>query len=194
MSKSRNTSESADAIAGLTSEKASLDSPSLTGVPTAPTAPLGADTTQLATTAFVAAAVPTRQFLSILGANWGVTLGSPGSLTVPLDGGFVVQSGISLSGSNVTLSESGVYLLQFALNHAQVAHNVKFYIYEDGVNSAHSWNQQFMPNGAHGTWSTVTTMFVADAAKTYSFVGGQGGMDTAVSLYTYNFYMCKLAS
>lgn len=39
--------------------KAPLASPSLTGVPTAPTAAVGTDTTQIATTAFVQAAVPT---------------------------------------------------------------------------------------------------------------------------------------
>lgn len=39
--------------------KAPLASPSFTGVPTAPTAAVGTDTTQIATTAFVQAAVPT---------------------------------------------------------------------------------------------------------------------------------------
>ena len=48
------------AISGLTADlaaKAALDSPALTGVPTAPTADPGTATIQLATTAFVAAAV-----------------------------------------------------------------------------------------------------------------------------------------
>ena len=43
------------AIASAVSSKADLNSPSLTGTPTAPTATIGTNTTQLATTAFVTA-------------------------------------------------------------------------------------------------------------------------------------------
>lgn len=46
-----------NAIAGAISSKADLASPALTGTPTAPTASFGANTTQLATTAFVNAAL-----------------------------------------------------------------------------------------------------------------------------------------
>jgi hypothetical protein len=46
-----------NAIAGAISSKADLASPALTGTPTAPTATSGSNTTQLATTAFVTAAL-----------------------------------------------------------------------------------------------------------------------------------------
>lgn len=46
-----------NAIASAVSSKADSNSPSLTGTPTAPTASVGNNTTQLATTAFVTAAV-----------------------------------------------------------------------------------------------------------------------------------------
>lgn len=46
-----------NAIAGAISSKADLASPSLTGTPSAPTASFGTNTTQLATTAFVTAAL-----------------------------------------------------------------------------------------------------------------------------------------
>ena len=46
-----------NAIAGAISSKADLASPALTGTPTAPTAAFGTNTTQLATTAFVNAAL-----------------------------------------------------------------------------------------------------------------------------------------
>ena len=46
-----------NAIAGAISSKADLASPSLTGTPSAPTAAFGTNTTQLATTAFVTAAL-----------------------------------------------------------------------------------------------------------------------------------------
>ena len=54
-------------ITGLTSDlalKAPLASPTLTGVPTAPTAPPGTDTTQIATTAFVLANAPSSSGFS----------------------------------------------------------------------------------------------------------------------------------
>lgn len=47
------------AIASAISSKADLNSPSLTGTPTAPTAASGTNTTQLATTAFVQSAIGT---------------------------------------------------------------------------------------------------------------------------------------
>ena len=46
-----------NSIAGAVSSKADLASPAFTGTPTAPTATLGSNTTQLATTAFVQAAL-----------------------------------------------------------------------------------------------------------------------------------------
>jgi hypothetical protein len=46
-----------NSIAGAVSSKADLASPALTGTPTAPTATFGTNTTQLATTAFVTAAL-----------------------------------------------------------------------------------------------------------------------------------------
>ena len=50
-------SRAQDAEAHLSSSKADLDSPSLTGEPTAPTAPSNTNTAQIATTAFVKTAV-----------------------------------------------------------------------------------------------------------------------------------------
>jgi hypothetical protein len=47
------------AIASAVASKADLNSPAFTGVPTAPTASSGTNTTQLATTAFVTAAIQT---------------------------------------------------------------------------------------------------------------------------------------
>lgn len=47
----------ADQLVEMVANKAPLDSPALTGTPTAPTAAAGTNTTQIATTAFVAAAV-----------------------------------------------------------------------------------------------------------------------------------------
>ena len=54
------------AIATSISTKANTASPTLTGTPAAPTAGVGTDTTQLATTAFVQAATPTAAVINAL--------------------------------------------------------------------------------------------------------------------------------
>lgn len=60
------------AIASAISSKADLNSPSLTGTPTAPTAASGTNTTQLATTAFVQSAIGTA--LSGVIVMWSGTI------------------------------------------------------------------------------------------------------------------------
>ena len=52
--------------------KAPLASPTLTGVPTAPTAPPGTDSTQIATTAFVLANAPSATAVSTVPATTGL--------------------------------------------------------------------------------------------------------------------------
>lgn len=65
------------ALAELDSEKAPIDSPSLTGTPTATTAPVGTNTTQLATTEFSRSAVgelaPTKTGGNATG-TWGISI------------------------------------------------------------------------------------------------------------------------
>jgi hypothetical protein len=61
---------------------APLASPSLTGTPTAPTATLGTNTTQIATTAFVAAAIPTNSVKAWVNFNGTGTVAIRASLNV----------------------------------------------------------------------------------------------------------------
>lgn len=74
--------------------KAPLDSPALTGTPTAPTAARGTATTQVATTAFVADAVT----LAALANNFTQLLGTRGYITLP--GGLIVQWGTESPGDD----------------------------------------------------------------------------------------------
>lgn len=89
------------AIASAISSKADLNSPSLTGTPTAPTAAYGTNTTQLATTAFVQAAIPTGVILLWSGSiatipgGWALCNGSNG--TPDLRDRFVVGAGSTYS-------------------------------------------------------------------------------------------------
>ena len=106
------------AIASAISSKADLNSPSLTGTPTAPTAAYGTNTTQLATTAFVQAAIPSGVILLWSGSiatipgGWALCNGSNG--TPDLRDRFVVGAGSTYSvgatgGSNtVTLDATQI--------------------------------------------------------------------------------------
>ena len=73
------------AVANAISSKADINSPNLTGTPTAPTANLGSNTTQLATTAFVAAG------LSALIPSGVITLWSGSISSIP--SGWVLCNG-----------------------------------------------------------------------------------------------------
>jgi hypothetical protein len=61
----------ADHIHPIDTSRAPIDSPALTGTPTAPTAPVGTSNTQLATTAFVVAnsVQPTEYATSTIGGT-----------------------------------------------------------------------------------------------------------------------------
>jgi len=74
-----------NAVANAIASKADINSPNLTGTPTAPTANLGSNTTQLATTAFVAAG------LSALIPTGVITLWSGSIISIP--SGWVLCNG-----------------------------------------------------------------------------------------------------
>lgn len=88
-----------NSISGAVSSKADLASPTFTGTPSAPTATAGANTTQLATTAFVNTAVTTAT--GSLG-----TLSSQNANAVAITGGTV--SGITGSINSVTPGSNSV--------------------------------------------------------------------------------------
>jgi hypothetical protein len=75
------------AIASAISSKADINSPALTGTPTAPTAGSGTNTTQLATTAFVTAATVTERTTTATLTN--KTLTSPAVNTPTIVGGSI---------------------------------------------------------------------------------------------------------
>ena len=85
------------AVASAISSKADLNSPALTGTPTAPTASYGTNTTQVATCAFVQAAIPSGVILlwsgsvATIPSGWALCDGSSG--TPDLRNRFVVGAG-----------------------------------------------------------------------------------------------------
>lgn len=100
-----------NSIAGAVSSKADIASPTFTGTPAAPTATFGSNTTQLATTAFVQAALQAAYPVGSIYINAGVTT-NPASL---LGFGTWTEFGagkvlVGLNGSDTdfdTLEETG---------------------------------------------------------------------------------------
>jgi hypothetical protein len=112
-----------DAVDASLATVAPLASPTLTGVPAAPTAALGTSTTQLATTAFTAAALAP-------GTSAPTTTGTQTALAIPAGAGDLVLylnnatlltvQGIAagLSGQRLTLFSKGAGQVDFAHLHA----------------------------------------------------------------------------
>lgn len=89
---------------------APLASPSFTGIPLAPTATAGTNSTQIATTAFVAAAVGTGgPFLPLAGG--AITGSSPGSLVIgsPPDGSL--GAGTLVAGQRIAVNRNAIAML-----------------------------------------------------------------------------------
>lgn len=86
----------ADHIHPTDTSRAPLASPNLTGTPAAPTATAGTNTTQIATTAFVQAAIPTNSVKAWVNFN--------GTGTVSIRASFNVSSITDVSGGNYTVN------------------------------------------------------------------------------------------
>lgn len=125
------------ALAALFAAKAPLESPAFTGVPTAPTAAIGASTGQLATTAFVQSAVGAhvqaqrlvdgaatleladlgKQIVFVAG---GTSLTLPEYSSVPIPDGAIFLV-VNFGGAPVTiLRDAGVALYDTALTNADL--------------------------------------------------------------------------
>lgn len=81
-----------------------LTSPALTGTPTAPTAAGGTNTTQVATTAFVAAAVASSGGMTYPGAGIAVSTGSAWTTSKTVPSGSIVGTTDTQTLSNKTLT------------------------------------------------------------------------------------------
>lgn len=82
---------SAKAVYDALTTKANLNSPALTGTPTAPTAAAGTNTTQIATTAFVQNAFTTADAMIYKGTIAGGSTGAYGALTAAASRGWTYK-------------------------------------------------------------------------------------------------------
>lgn len=110
----------------------------LTGAPTAPTAAVGTNTTQIATTAFVHSAIPTNLSSFINDAGYltqhqsldgyvksvnGTKPDSNGNVTIPISGGSP-DSGVSLSAQNVWTAQQTFEVALLELEKYTTTHDV----------------------------------------------------------------------
>lgn len=102
----------ANVKAEIAGDKAPLASPALTGTPTAPTAAVGTDTTQLATTAFVQANKPTINASSVAAATAGISAGAVGSYAFLLSNGSPVSIGSTKAASSLYYAAGTQYYLE----------------------------------------------------------------------------------
>lgn len=159
------------AVASAISSKADLNSPSLTGTPTAPTAALGTNTTQLATTAFtqaaLAALIPTGVItlwsgsIASIPSGWALCNGSSG--TPDLRDRFVVGAGTTYSvgdtggAASVTLTSAQIpshthTITTTGSTSSENAHNHTFSGTTSGQSNSHSHGASVSdPGHAHAS-------------------------------------------
>ena len=162
------------AVASAISSKADLNSPALTGVPTAPTASVGTNTTQLATTAFVLAnAIP-----SGLISMWSGTIAS-------IPSGWVL-----CNGSNSTPDLRNRFIIGAHSDTAGVAYstvtgsNTQTGGTKDASVVSHTHTATVTdPGHNHPPLSAATTFWGNNATATS---GSPGGSGEAASLTTGN--------
>ncbi len=186
-----NNASFAAAITTALALKAPLASPALTGTPTAPTAGAGTNTTQVATTAFVAAADALLQKIllpgeAVAGTTYTLVAADAGkikvltnatgtALTVPpgLASGFGVTVVRAPGAGPITLVEgAGVAVENTADNLVLSATNAMFTLVQNtGVNSYTATG----PFGSQGTTVEVVNN-LTDSSTTKALSAAQGGV------------------
>jgi hypothetical protein len=164
------------AVASAISSKADLNSPALTGTPTAPTASTGTNTTQLASTAFVQSAIGAA--LSGVIVMWSGTIA-----TIP--SGWVL-----CNGSNSTPDLRNRFIIGAHSDSAGVAYttitgsNTQTGGSKDAITVSHTHTATVTdPGHNHPPLSPATTFWGNNATATS---GSPGGSGEAASLTTGN--------
>ena len=164
-----------NAISSAISSKADVNSPSLTGTPTAPTATAGTNTTQIATTAFVLAnGIPSGSIVMWSGSigsiptGWLLCNGSSG--TPDLRDRFIVGAGstyaVAATGGNANATlVSHSHTANSSVSDPQHSHNT-FGQYGGGGNPGGSLNAQNPGGRNEPTTSSSTGITVATSIST----------------------------
>ncbi len=190
------------AVASAISSKADLNSPALTGTPTAPTAPSGTNTTQIATTAFVLAnAIPTGLIsmwsgtIATIPSGWVLCNGSNG--TPDLRNRFIIgahsdTTGVAyttITGSNTQTGGSKDAIVVSHTHSATSTDSGHTHTYVNGSTRA-----DYKPDGASGPTGYLgdtgtTNTGTANITTTIASSGSSGTNANLVPYYALAFIM-----
>jgi len=178
------------AIASAITSKADLNSPALTGTPTAPTASAGTNTTQVATTAFVIAnAVPSGLIsmwsgtIASIPSGWVLCNGS--NSTPDLRNKFIIgahsdSTGIAYSTITGSNTQTGGTKDAIVVSHTHTATAASTSITGTITGVSPSFNASGSASGVF----TKQTGFSVDLAP-FESVGGNGGQATLDASHTH---------
>jgi hypothetical protein len=175
-----------NAISGAISSKADIASPTFTGTPAAPTATAGSNTTQLATTAFVTAALAAVYPVGSIYVNAAVST-NPATLLgfgtwTAFGAGRVMVGFDSADALFDTLEETGGSKDAIVVSHTHTATVVD-------PGHAHSYNQPVQSNaanppGASGSQASATTTGTASTGISVTNAStGSSGTNANVQPY-----------
>jgi hypothetical protein len=146
----------ADHVHPTDTTRAPLASPALTGTPTAPTATGGTNTTQIATTAFVAAAIPTNSVKAWVNFNGTGTVAIRASMNVT----SITDNGTGLYTLNFTTAMADTNYAMIGTSKTIVGASVYVGISESGTRSTSTVQ---VINNYGGTGNVLDSDFVSVA-------------------------------
>jgi hypothetical protein len=160
-----NITAEATARAAADALKAPLASPALTGTPTAPTAPSGASTTQIATTAFVAAA----------DASLLTAIEAEATARAAADTAQTFEAAAGTNPFETTTSLTPRFVGDRALNETSGE-------WWDGIATAGNVDDWFRAGGADAIEAEATARAAADTAQTFEAAAGTNPFETTTPL------------
>lgn len=177
-----------DGANAITSTAAPFTSPAFLGVPTAPTAPLGTNTTQLATTAFVQSSIPVGLItlwsgsIASIPSGWALCNGSGG--TPDLRDRFIVGAGSTYAvgatggATSVTLSTANMpaHTHTGTTGSTSISHTHGISITTGGQSADHSHNGTTSTIGDHQHISPILPSGNQSPINPYGLSGSGGSV------------------
>jgi len=184
---------------------ATLPSPTLTGTPVAPTASVGTNTTQIATTAFVQAAIVAAYpvgsiYMSTVATNPGTLFGfgtwvayGAGRMPISVDGTYTAGStgGSATTTLSTTNLPSHTHTFSATTGSPSTSLNHQHYVGSNDSTAGYggdAGNREFVQNYNAGNGPATYTNF-ADLSHTHDVSGTTGGTGSGTAVTTISPYI-----